>query len=915
MPKNALWILPFALIVVGAAPDAPEPPTLPQFLVDTTPVTPPGETIAVPSGGDLQRALDSARPGDVVVLAAGATYRGPFTLKAKDGPGWVTIRTSTPDESLPPGARIDPKKASLLAALESSVNPVLGGPGAHHVRLIGLEIRPRAGSFLTALVDLTGTDHVILDRCFIHGDPQKGARRGVAANSTSTGVIESYLSDFKEQGADSQAIAAWNGEGPFAIIDNDLEAAGENILFGGADPSTQNLVPSDIVIRGNLVRKPLAWKAGEEGYDGSSWSVKNLLELKNARRVLVEQNVFENGWAQSQNGFAILFTVRNQEGTAPWSTVEDVTFRNNIVRHAGAGVNLLGKDTAPSGPTRRVQVSSNLFEDIGGDRWGGPGTLVQVLQGVSDLVFDHNTAFQTGNILTAEGDPNPRFAFRNNICPHNAYGIAGTGTAPDQSSLEAYFPGALVHRNVIIGGSGPSLAGDNFFPPSVDAVGFSAPSQDNWGLGPSSPYKGKGTDGRDPGMDPAALPNPRTASILVGPGPHGVPAVVRDGPFLLFWGSLVLLGYTIVGYPILIALWARLRPRPLRIAPRREPSVSILVTAQDEASQIAARLENLLRMDYPQDRVEILLASDGSQDQTAEIARGFQARGVRVFEFSSRRGKPAILNSVGPKARGEILVFADARQRFEQGALKALVEPFQDPQVGTVTGELIIVDDPDAPTAGRGLGIYWRYEKSIRKHESRIDSSIGATGAIYAIRRGLLAPIPEDTVLDDVVVPMGVVRHGSRAVFEEHARAYDRPAATPEIEFERKARTLAGCYQLFFREAWLLNPWENRLFFETVSHKGLRLLLPLLLLGALVGNALLVEIPFYGALLACQTLFYGAALLGHIRRGAHLRLLGLPYLLVLLSVATAVGFLRAISGSQKVTWVRSPLPGRSPRTL
>jgi hypothetical protein len=195
---------------------------------------------------------------------------------------------------------------------------------------------------------------IIFDRCYVHGDAQKGARRGLALNANSVAIIDSYLSDFKEDGADSQAIAGWNGPGPFLIVNNYLEAAGENVLFGGADPPTRDLVPSDIEIRRNHFSKSLWWRIGHPTYAGTPWTVKNLLELKNARRVLVEGNVFDQNWGHGQTGFAILFTVRNQHGTAPWSAAEDVTFRRNIVRHTGSGVNILGRDQKPRQQTKRI---------------------------------------------------------------------------------------------------------------------------------------------------------------------------------------------------------------------------------------------------------------------------------------------------------------------------------------------------------------------------------------------------------------------------------------------------------------------------------------------------------------------------------------------------------------------------------
>ncbi len=480
--------------------------------MDTTPTAPAGRTLSVSAGGDLQAALERAQPGDVITLEADASFVGPFTLPKKRGDEWITIRTSAPDDRLPaPGARIDPSYARIMPKLEAGRGAVIvTAPGAHHYRFVGIEIRPKARVALVNLVQLgTGEpavelipSHLIFDRCYLHGDPEKGTRRGIAMNSRSTAVIDSYLSDFKEAGADTQAIAGWTGPGPFKIANNHLEAAGENVLFGGADPSIATLVPSDIEIRSNHVLKPLAWKIGDAGYQGVPWAVKNLLELKNARRVLIEGNLFEQNWAHAQRGFAIQLTVRNEEGRAPWSAVEDVVFVNNIVRRVGAGINILGRDNHfPSEQTRRLRIANNIFEDVGGSRWGGPGTLAQILEGTANVTIEHNTALQQGPILVAEGTPHTGFIFRNNIVAHNTAGIAGAGTGVGTGTLDAYFPDSVVRRNVMIGGHSHLYPTDNFFPASVEAVGFMNRPEARYRLGASSPYRRAGSDGRDPGVD------------------------------------------------------------------------------------------------------------------------------------------------------------------------------------------------------------------------------------------------------------------------------------------------------------------------------------------------------------------------------------------------------------------------------
>jgi len=490
-------------------------PELPRTDVDTGIQFRPVRTIQVPAHGDFQAALDEAEPGDLIALEKGATYQGPFRLPRKEGSGWIVIAARAAVASLPrPGQRVGPSNASTMPKLVAASNSVIVTERrAHHYRFIGIEFSPAPGTFLRDLVQLglneTAAEdvphHIIFDRCYLHGDAQKGTRRGIAMNSRATAVIDSYLSDFKEVGADSQAIAGWNGPGPFKIINSFLEAAGENVMFGGADPTIPELVPADIVIRGNHLAKPLRWQADDPRFEGTHWSVKNLFELKNARRVLVDGNVFEYNWPESQNGFAILFTVRNQDGGAPWSVVEDVTFANNVVRHVASGVNVLGRDDIrPSQQTARIAIRNNLFVDVGG-RWGA-GRLFQLLDGTVDVSIDHNTGLQSDTLLLG-GDhaPHRGFVFQNNIALHNRYGIIGSGTAPGQATLDRYFPGALVRRNVIVGGQPDRYPAGNFFPASIDQVGFVALQDGDYRLVPSSSYRRAGTDGRPIGVNLDAL--------------------------------------------------------------------------------------------------------------------------------------------------------------------------------------------------------------------------------------------------------------------------------------------------------------------------------------------------------------------------------------------------------------------------
>jgi cellulose synthase/poly-beta-1,6-N-acetylglucosamine synthase-like glycosyltransferase len=385
---------------------------------------------------------------------------------------------------------------------------------------------------------------------------------------------------------------------------------------------------------------------------------------------------------------------------------------------------------------------------------------------------------------------------------------------------------------------------------------------------------------------------------------------ISRGGGILFWTALALLMYVYAGYPAIAAVRARLR----RALPHRgavRPTVSILVVAYNEEDRIEARIENLLALDYPRDRVEIVIGSDGSTDATVDRARRYERFGVRVHAFPDRRGKPAVLDDLVPRLRGEIVMFADARQRFEASTLRALVENFADPTVGAASGELIIDAPAEGAPAGQGAAFYWRYEKFIRSAESRCDSTVGATGAIYAIRRSLFEPIPADTLLDDVLIPLRIVRRGYRVVFDPAARAYDRASSTARQEFARKARTIAGNFQLFARERWLFDPRCNRLWFATMSHKALRLAIPLLHVAVLVGNALAAHVPPYGWLLAAQLAFYTAAALGCLqRRAGHRPFIGftIPYSLCLLCWSTVAGFYRFFTDRQPVTWERTPAP-------
>lgn len=377
-------------------------------------------------------------------------------------------------------------------------------------------------------------------------------------------------------------------------------------------------------------------------------------------------------------------------------------------------------------------------------------------------------------------------------------------------------------------------------------------------------------------------------------------------PSVAFWLAALMLGYTYLGYPLLAALRARFNGRPSGKQPAT-PSLSILVVAHNEAERITGRIENLLGLDYDTDRLEIVIASDGSTDDTVALADRYSDRGIRVLAFAKNRGKPAVLNEVIPQLQGEVVVLMDVRQQIASDALRRLVENFADPAVGAVSGELVLTGHDAHGQGLEGVGFYWRYEKFIRLSESRVDSSVGATGALYALRQSLFKTIPEDTLLDDVLIPMQVLRQGYRVLFEPAARATEALSPSTEAEFRRKVRTIAGNFQLFFAHAWLLNPKINRIWFATISHKFFRLLCPAFLVIVLVANLMLLDGWLYQLTLLLQLAFYLTALLVSMAPMLARKspLFSVPHAFCLLNAATIAGFYRYLRGQQRVTWSQS----------
>jgi hypothetical protein len=459
--------------------------------------------IYVHAGDDLQTAINSAQPGDVLILDAGATFNGPITLPSKDGSSYITIQSSALAQ-LPAGLRVSPSNASQMPKIISGAGydyVLATAAGASYYNLIGLEFRPASTtSYLDTMIklgDATSSQnssniphHLMIDRCYIHAFPTQSLKRGIGLNSSETSILNSYISSFKLQGQDSQAIAGWNGPGPFHLINNYLEAAGENLIFGGSTPSIPGLIPSNIEIRGNHLTKPLSWQS--EG-----WAVKDLFELKSAQRVVVEGNIMENDWDNVGGYGAVVLTVRNDSGS--WATIQNVDFRNNIVRHAGRGINILGlDDNQPSVRGHDIRIYNNLFDDINSSYGYGDGRWIQVRQ-MDNLILDHNTVFQTSDILSAynPGDTSMGFVMTNNIANYNLYGISGVNTAGSGNlTMSTYFPGGILRRNVMINGDRSSLSDfqDNYYP-SLSQVGFIDYANQDYRLGSYSDYISLSTDG------------------------------------------------------------------------------------------------------------------------------------------------------------------------------------------------------------------------------------------------------------------------------------------------------------------------------------------------------------------------------------------------------------------------------------
>jgi poly-beta-1,6-N-acetyl-D-glucosamine synthase len=332
-------------------------------------------------------------------------------------------------------------------------------------------------------------------------------------------------------------------------------------------------------------------------------------------------------------------------------------------------------------------------------------------------------------------------------------------------------------------------------------------------------------------------------------------------PYIVFYISIAFVLYVYLGYPVLLWFWRRMACRTVQKT-NYEPSVTIIVAAYNESASIEGRILNLLALDYPAQKVQIILSLDGSTDDTESVARKYETARMRVLPLKQHGGKAEALNSAAAKATGTILVFADARQLLDRAAVRELMSNFEDVSVGAVTGELMLLDE-SGKEAHDAVSLYWRYEKTLRSMESDIHSTMGATGALYAIRRDLYRPIPLHTILDDVAIPMNAVLDGKRVVFDRTARAYDFVTSSPAKEFARKVRTLNGNFQLLKQMPNLVVPWRNPVFIQFISHKVGRLLVPYFLIMLFASNFFLKGTAYRG-ILTFQCAWYFLACTGAV---------------------------------------------------
>ena len=375
------------------------------------------------------------------------------------------------------------------------------------------------------------------------------------------------------------------------------------------------------------------------------------------------------------------------------------------------------------------------------------------------------------------------------------------------------------------------------------------------------------------------------------------------GMEIIFLFSLWSILYVYLIYPVLVFIFSLFYRPVVRVRGYR-PTVSVILSAYNEELYIEQKIISLLAQAYSKEQMEILVGSDGSTDHTDEIILRYKDSGVKYFRQALRSGKPAMLNLLVRQAKGEVLVFIDARQGLEENAIAELVSNLVVSDVGSVSGQLVFRKEKQIGKAGDGVGLYWQYEKLIRYCESRTGSMLGATGAFYAIRRELYTPLPEDIVLDDVYIPLTIALKGYRAVYDEEARIYDNVSANAQNEFARKTRTLAGNYQLLKYIPGLLNPFRGRIYWQFFSHKLLRLIVPFLLIALLISNVFILDYFIYRVIFILQFVLYFLAVLGVTIKRPN-RFTDVPAMFCVMNAAALAGAYRFLTQRQDVKWERT----------
>ena len=516
---------PVALARGVAASLRPLTPWLPLVLLcSAVPYQAAAATLVVYKGGDLQAALNAAQPGDEVVIEAGGRFVGQFVLPVKPSGPVITVRSS----ATLPERRLTPADAALLPTLVSdTVEPALRAYGTADWRLDGLRFEStRDGHY--NIVALQDAVNITMDRLLIIGGTL-GQRRAIMGNGRGITLTRSHIANIWRTGEESQAFCAWDGGGPYTIRDNYLEAASQGVMFGGANSASPANVPADILVEGNHITKPLTWK-------GLPRVVKNLFELKSAKRALIRDNVMENNWSDGQNGYGVLFTVRNDEGGAPWSVVEDVVFERNVVRNSENGINVLGRDSyQASGRTTRVTIRHNLIVT--------PGTFLQVGAEIGVLTLDHNTVRQGHTFVNAyagdvwaAGTSGPRPALyavetlvmTNNLANHNDYGFIGDGAGVGLGAITTFVRGLTWTHNVLAGEAGWSYAYPvvTWQPAMADHL---AQFASEGTLVSTSTYRGAANDATDLGWNTSVTATTPTEPTSPPP-PVPTPAVDTTAP-------------------------------------------------------------------------------------------------------------------------------------------------------------------------------------------------------------------------------------------------------------------------------------------------------------------------------------------------------------------------------------------------